>query len=150
MTEENAGWAVWRHNMDDALSQAFETLLWVGSCNGTAEHGNPADCGGEDCDSGLDDLGYTAEDFDADAAREVEEDLQGFVTSCLSERPECFDWADDDPSRVGHDFILTRNGHGVGFWDRGLGELGDWLTAMAKPFGAQNAYASGDNVFIHG
>lgn len=31
---------------------------------------------------------------------------------------------------AGHDFWLTRAGHGVGFWDRGLGELGDRLTAL--------------------
>lgn len=36
---------------------------------------------------------------------------------------------------AGHDFWLTRNGHGVGFWDRGLGELGDRLTAAADKFG---------------
>lgn len=31
---------------------------------------------------------------------------------------------------AGHDFWLTRAGHGVGFWDRGLGELGDRLSAL--------------------
>lgn len=35
---------------------------------------------------------------------------------------------------AGHDFWLTRNGHGVGFWDRGLGELGDKLTEACKAF----------------
>lgn len=29
---------------------------------------------------------------------------------------------------AGHDFFLTQAGHGVGFWDRGLGVLGDRLT----------------------
>lgn len=28
----------------------------------------------------------------------------------------------------GHDFWLTRNGHGAGFWDRGLGCLGEKLS----------------------
>jgi hypothetical protein len=27
--------------------------------------------------------------------------------------------------QFGHDFWLTRNRHGTGFWDRGLGDLGD-------------------------
>ena len=36
--------------------------------------------------------------------------------------------------RAGHDFWLTRNGHGAGFWDRGLGEIGDKLTEAAKKF----------------
>ena len=29
-----------------------------------------------------------------------------------------------DEEKAGHDFWLTRNGHGAGFWDRGLGEVG--------------------------
>jgi len=29
---------------------------------------------------------------------------------------------------AGHDFYLTRCGHGVGFWDRGLGQLGEDLS----------------------
>lgn len=32
------------------------------------------------------------------------------------------------PDQAGHDFWLTRNGHGAGFWDRGLGDAGDTLT----------------------
>lgn len=40
----------------------------------------------------------------------------------------------------GHDFFLTRNGHGAGFWDRGLGELGDRLTALVKPYGEQSCF----------
>lgn len=35
----------------------------------------------------------------------------------------------------GHDFALTRNGHGAGFWDRGYGPVGDALTDAAKAFG---------------
>jgi hypothetical protein len=35
----------------------------------------------------------------------------------------------------GHDFWLTRNRHGCGFWDRGLGAVGDRLTAAAHAFG---------------
>lgn len=34
----------------------------------------------------------------------------------------------------GHDFWLTRAGHGVGFWDRGLGIHGEVLTTASKNF----------------
>lgn len=34
-----------------------------------------------------------------------------------------------DEMQAGRDFWFTRNGHGVGFWDRGLGEVGDELSA---------------------
>ena len=42
----------------------------------------------------------------------------------------------ETPEQIGHDFWLTRNGHGAGFWDRGLGEAGERLTAIAKTFPA--------------
>lgn len=42
--------------------------------------------------------------------------------------------------QLGHDFFLTRNGHGAGFWDRymaGDGErLGRELTDIAKAYGS--------------
>lgn len=43
-------------------------------------------------------------------------------------------WA-ADPGAAGHDFSLTRNGHGAGFWDRGAGKAGEILTAAAKLYG---------------
>ena len=49
---------------------------------------------------------------------------------------------------AGHDFLLTRNGHGAGFWDRGLGALGDRLTVAAGRFGNVDAYV-GDDGLIH-
>ena len=36
---------------------------------------------------------------------------------------------------IGHDFWLTSQGHGAGFWDRGLGEVGDILTDSADGYG---------------
>ena len=42
--------------------------------------------------------------------------------------------------KAGHDFLLTRNGHGVGFWDRGLGAVGDILTEIAQSYGSVHAY----------
>ena len=32
--------------------------------------------------------------------------------------------------QAGHDFALTRNHHGAGFWDRGYGEVGNLLTKV--------------------
>lgn len=37
-----------------------------------------------------------------------------------------------DEAHAGHDYWLTRNGHGAGFWDRGLGAIGDTLSAAAR------------------
>lgn len=41
-----------------------------------------------------------------------------------------------DLDQLGHDFALTRNHHGAGFWDRGLGTLGDDLTEAAHAQGS--------------
>lgn len=38
------------------------------------------------------------------------------------------------PGQFGHDFYLTRAGHGAGFWDRGFGYAGERLTEMAKSY----------------
>lgn len=54
-----------------------------------------------------------------------------------------------DESHAGYDFWLTRAGHGAGFWDRGLDELGDRLTSMADPYGSIDLYV-GDDGFVHG
>lgn len=41
-----------------------------------------------------------------------------------------------DASQVGHDFWLTRERHGAGFWDRGKGEYYEkTLTDLAHSFG---------------
>lgn len=49
---------------------------------------------------------------------------------------------------AGHDFYLTRNRHGVGFWDRGMGHLGDTLTEVAHTYGEASLYV-GDEGKLH-
>ncbi len=56
------------------------------------------------------------------------------------------------PDQCGHDFWLTRNGHGAGFWDRGLNDIGEALTKACgyeSKYGAVDLYA-GDDGEIHG
>ncbi|WP_027684313.1 hypothetical protein [Rhizobium leguminosarum] len=52
---------------------------------------------------------------------------------------------EDEPRKAGHDFWLTRCGHGAGFWD------GDWpepdasiLDSAAKAFGNVDLYVGDD------
>lgn len=45
-----------------------------------------------------------------------------------------------DPEQIGHDLWLTRNGHGAGFWDRGLGEIGDKLSDIASDMGEKSLF----------
>ena len=51
---------------------------------------------------------------------------------------------------AGHDFLLTRNGHGAGFWDRGLGDVGDKLTDMAHNYGTIGLeLGNNGRVYVH-
>jgi hypothetical protein len=52
--------------------------------------------------------------------------------------------------QAGHDFWLTRNRHGAGFWDRGIGELGDKLTTIAQGFGSSDLMVGDDNLLYIG
>jgi hypothetical protein len=40
-----------------------------------------------------------------------------------------------DLSQIGRDIWFTQNGHGVGFWDRGLGDIGERLSESARSLG---------------
>lgn len=50
---------------------------------------------------------------------------------------------DYDSEKAGRDFWFTRNGHGTGFWDRGLGDVGDTLCAAAR-WSERNLYRGDD------
>lgn len=51
----------------------------------------------------------------------------------------------DDISGAGHDFWLTRQGHGAGFWDGGWPEdVGEKLTDLAHAFGMFELYLGDD------
>jgi hypothetical protein len=65
------------------------------------------------------------------------------------ENKKLLDGSGMDESDQAHNFWLSRNGHGSGFWDRGLGPLGDELHKVAKRFGEYDLYV-GDDGYIHG
>lgn len=84
------------------------------------------------------DANYGADHISADTAQEMVLDCIAFI------RENAADLAGIDPGRAGHDFWLTRNHHGVGFWDRGLGDLGDRLTKSAHAHGDYGLYVGDD------
>lgn len=48
------------------------------------------------------------------------------------------------PQGIGHDLWLTRNRHGAGFWDRGLGLVGERLSDIARLMGTVDIYVGDD------
>ena len=87
-------------------------------------------------------------DMTLDAISESFEDCNDFVShniAMLEERAVATDW-----SSMGHDFALTRNGHGAGFWDRGL-RFDHELSEECKPYGSAHLMMDEDGLlFITG
>jgi hypothetical protein len=117
--------------VDTVTDQYLETALW----SSTGDDGDP-----------LDDDHSTA-DFAPEAVASARADIASFLESSagLITAAQVLQSTYDD-AQVAHDFWLTRNGHGAGFWDRGLGEVGDQLTKDAKVFGSSDAYVGDDGL----
>ena len=108
-----------------AITQAYiEAALWAST-----------DDDGDSLNHGEHEL---SDSFKLEAAK----DCESFLELCKSEGVEPA--GDDD--QTGHDFFLTRNGHGAGFWDRGYGQVGDDLTKIAKSFGESDLYVGDDGL----
>lgn len=81
-----------------------------------------------------------------EAKEQMEKDCADFLAYCESINLNPFPDGESE-EQSGHDFWLTRNRHGAGYWDRGL-ETGDELTAAADTFGSSDLYV-GDDGFIY-
>lgn len=101
------------------------------------------DDAGEPLDLSRDQWGIAPEARDA-----MLEDVAAFLAACWGDTWEDFslDLSGMEPEQIGHDFWLTRNGHGAGFWDRGLGELGEALSDLARSFGSSDLYIGDDGL----
>jgi len=79
------------------------------------------------------------------------DDVDDFLSNNMDDVLEYVERREYDPSEgtpwhyLGHDFALTRNRHGAGFWDLGLGELGDRLTEAANVYGSVDVYLGDDD-----
>lgn len=121
-------------------------LLWADTRDG-GEDVNPYDWHTPAADWAID-------AFDAKSRELIDTDCRGFLSSMVSDVREYVDTMAARPGTfldrraafgtAGHDFLLTRNRHGAGYWDRGLGELGERLTAAAHPYGSTSAEVSDD------
>jgi len=100
---------------------------------------------GENGENNLDDGKH---ELSCSAREQMEKDCEDFLNYCEREEIDPFpDYNNGEFSDLelsGHDFWLTRNGHGAGYWDRGLGEIGDKLTKAAKTFGTCDLYVGDD------
>ena len=85
---------------------------------------------------------YTADDLAPGTKAAMVEDC----TSFWDKHKESI----DDASQAGHDFWLTRNGHGAGFWDGDYPEaIGEILTDASHGYGSFDLYVGDDNMVYH-
>ena len=104
-----------------ALASYLETALWSSTDGG---------------DGNLDD-NYGPRDVDKGTLNTAKRDLQKFFNQAKKYIKGL------DEKKVAHDFWLTRNGHGAGFWD-GDYEFGDELTKIAEKFKQVELYVGDD------
>lgn len=119
---------------DSFTRQYLETALW--STNDESD-----ESGGEPLDSN-----YGIEDIDSRTRALMKKDAEAFQRANAKDLAEAY--ASDvyiegrryNASNAGHDFWLTRAGHGAGFWDCGLGDVGRRLSDAARAYGDFNLY----------
>lgn len=82
---------------------------------------------------------FTAEDISAETYAEMRADCADFL---MWTKQLLGEWS---ATEAGHDFWLTRNGHGTGFWDRGKAN-GDALTELSEIYGQYDLYIGDDGL----
>ena len=110
-------------SLDTFTESYIETALWSSNYDD-----------GEREDRPLDDTFYT-DDLTVDCLRTIVRDCQDF-----QQHRALWEADDNDDRQAGHDFWLTRNGHGAGFWDGDYPVNGDKLTELSKPYGEVYLY----------
>lgn len=114
------------------MEQSYaETMLWAtdtwdenGNSTGTYEYQN-----------------YSPDDISKDAWRKIREYCEGFLELVREDEPSAYEEIIGDLERAGHDFFLTREGHGANFRD-GQWYNGDLFWKWAKTFGDVNLYVN--------
>jgi hypothetical protein len=107
--------------MDTFTKSYIGTALW--SSTDSSDH--PLDCN------------YDTDDISPECMKQMIEDCRAFQETAgdmIAGREE----------RAGHDFWLTRNGHGAGFWDGDWIQHGDKLTGISKTYGSVDLYVGDD------
>lgn len=73
-----------------------------------------------------------------------EDDLKRLKKDCKDFKHETYYAIYENLEKAGHDFALTRNGHGAGFWDGEWLGYGDELTKISESFKEINLYVGDD------
>jgi len=129
-----------RDDFQEFFDGYVETALW-------SSHDESDESGGEPMDAN-----YTVEDIADECLATMRQDCQKFfdahydlveneiANETFRHGPDYGPWA-----HVGHDFWLTRNHHGAGFWDGDYSDdAGEILTEASEAFGEVDLYIGDD------
>ena len=94
--------------MDDFTQAYIECALWASNDESDPSGGDPLD------------ENYGVEAIDPDTLAKMVADCKRFQAENAGDIDNCDDFRYSAYQRAGHDCLLTRNGHGAGYWD------GDW------------------------
>lgn len=117
--------------IETTLRSYIECALWSSMDNADESGGEPLDAN------------YGPDDIADEALESMREDVTDFLQACWDDG---LDLSSIEADQIGHDLWLTRNHHGAGFWDRGLGDLGDELTKRAHAYGSSDIYVGDDGL----
>ena len=112
--------------MDNFTRAYIECALW----SSTDDDGEPLDSV------------YSIDDLSKGALENMQIDCADFQSSFGAQ----YRVAGLSDEQAGHDFWLTRNRHGAGFWDRGIGDSGEALTDAAHAYGSVDLYVGDDGL----
>lgn len=101
----------------DAFTQGYIQALFFTNCS------DPDD--GDLADATFDELA-------PEALALIITDCTTFQTDNAADLALAYEVNGYDDELAGMDYWYTRNGHGVGFWDRGLGEVGERLSKACQ------------------
>lgn len=114
--------------MDPFTIAYIEAALWS-SLDESDEHGGEA----LDANYGVDDI--------------APETLASILNDCKAFQEAHADDIGSELEQAGHDFWLTRNGHGTGFWDGNWeDEIGQRLTEASDVYGSVDLYVGDDGL----
>lgn len=106
-----------------ALASYLDTAMW-----------SSTDLNEENTEGNFD--GFSVFDFPHNQVLKAAADLGGFIEDAKKLGIDCYDL---NINQVAHDFWLTRNRHGAGFWDGDYpDDIGDKLTDLAHTYGEKH------------
>lgn len=115
------------HELKTFVRSYIQTALWAEYC--------------PDRDAAFDSSEFSDVTVSVEALKKITKDCKEFMASDIYSLA----LGESDVERIAHDFWLTRNRHGAGFWDgKYTKKLGEELTEVAHEFG-EVTIVVGDN-----